>query len=153
MLIRDAVTDTTASASDAGGPWLKPLAFDRQRTTTTPAEIPPIVGFLRSLSSTTEVSRRYLTDDRTGQPHTVLLAAKDGSSCAVTITESEDGTRQVREGGPIPIWTEVEHAYQQWQDSGEARWSKLGVTITPESCTVWLNSPTYTRWQICPPTE
>jgi hypothetical protein len=47
----------------------------------------------------------------------------------------------VREGGPISLWAEVERAYQQWYDWGEPGWDRVGVTVTQETWTVWVDEP------------
>jgi protein-L-isoaspartate(D-aspartate) O-methyltransferase len=121
--------------------WQPELPLDRQRTTTTPAEPPNVVGFLRSVMSTTQLQRRYTVDEQTRQPTAVTLTAADGSRCEVELTPSRNGTRTVREGGPTPLWAEIERAYQQWHDCGEPGWDRVGITITPQTWTVWLDEP------------
>jgi protein-L-isoaspartate(D-aspartate) O-methyltransferase len=121
--------------------WQPELPLDRQRTTTTPAEPPSVVGFLRSAMSTTSLRRRYTFDEQTRQPTAVTLAAADGSCCEVELTPDNNGTRTVREGGPTPIWAEIEHAYQQWRDWDEPGWDRVGITVGPQAWTVWLDEP------------
>jgi protein-L-isoaspartate(D-aspartate) O-methyltransferase len=122
-------------------PWQPELPLDRQRTTTTPAEPPSVVGFLRSVMSTIQLRRRYTFDDQTRQPTAVTLTAEDGSCCDVELTPDNTGARTVREGGPTPLWAEIERAYQQWHDWGEPGWDRVGITVTPQAWTVWVDEP------------
>ncbi len=121
--------------------WQPELPWDRQRTTTTPAEPPSVVGFLRSLMSTTQLRRGYTFDEQTRQPTAVKLTAADGSRCEVELTPSRNGTHTVHEGGPTPLWSEIERAYHQWCDWGEPGWDRVGITIRPPASTVWLDEP------------
>jgi hypothetical protein len=122
-------------------PWQIKLPLDRQRTTTAPAEPPSVVGFLRSVMSTTQLRRRYTFDEQTQRPTAVTLTAADGSCCEIELTPDNTGTRTVREGGPTPLWEEVERAYQQWHDWGEPGWDRVGITVTPEAWTAWVDEP------------
>lgn len=57
----------------------------------------------------------------------------------------------MREGGPTPLWAEIERAYQQWRDWGEPGWDRVGITATPETCTVWLDEPYNVIGRVPPP--
>jgi protein-L-isoaspartate O-methyltransferase len=127
--------------------WQPELPLDRERTTITPAEPSGVVRFLRSVTSTTPLRYGYTFDEQTRQPTAVRLAAADGSCCEVEITPDRNGIRTVREGGPTPLWPEIERAYQQWRDWGEPGWDRVGVTVRPEAWTVWLDEPhNIIRW-------
>lgn len=121
--------------------WQPALPLDRHRLTTTPTEPPSVARFVRSVTSTSKLRQRYVFDEQTRQPTTVRLTAADGSCCEVELTPGADGTRTVREGGPTPLWAEVERAYQQWHGWGEPGWERIGITATPQTCTVWLDEP------------
>lgn len=121
--------------------WRSELPLDRQRTTTTPAEPPSVVGFLRSAMSTTPLRRRYIIDEQTRQPTAVKLTSSDGSCCEVELTPDDNGTRAVHEGGPTTLWAEIEHAYQQWHDWDEPGWDRVGITVRPQAWRVWLDEP------------
>ena len=123
-------------------PWESELPLDRERTTSAPAEPPGVASFLRAVMSTTQLRHRYTFDAQTRQPTAVRLAAADGSCCDVDLTSNHDGTRTVYEGGPTPLWTEIEHAYQQWCDWGQPGWDRIGVTVKPDTWAVWLDEPT-----------
>jgi protein-L-isoaspartate O-methyltransferase len=121
--------------------WQPELPLDRERTTVTPAEPSGVVRFLRSVTSSTQLRHGYTFDEQTRQPTAVRLTTADGSCCEVELTPGRNGTRTVREGGPTPLWPEIERAYQQWRDWGEPGWDRVGVTIRPEAWTVWLDEP------------
>ncbi|MGH3568235.1 MAG: methyltransferase domain-containing protein [Pseudonocardia sp.] len=121
--------------------WQPELPLDRERTTTTPAEPPVVVRFLRSVTSTTQLRHGYTFDEQTRQPTAVRLTAADGSCCDVELTLAGNGTRTVREGGPTPLWPEIERTYQQWHDWGEPGWDRVGITARPDAWTLWLDEP------------
>jgi protein-L-isoaspartate(D-aspartate) O-methyltransferase len=122
-------------------PWQPEFPLSRERPTSIPAEPPRVARFLRSVASTTQLRHRYTFDAQTRQPTAVRLSAADGSCCEVDLTPGSTGTRTVREGGPTPLWREIEHAYQQWRDWGEPGWDRVGITVTPHAWTVWLDEP------------
>jgi len=124
--------------------WQPELPLDRERTTTTPAEPSAVVGFLRSVTSTTDLRHGYRFDERTRQRIAIKLAAANGSCCEVELTSDENGSRIVREGGPTPLWSQIEHAYRQWCDWGQPGWDRVGVTVRPDTWTVWLDEPNNT---------
>jgi hypothetical protein len=99
------------------------------------------VRFLRSVTSTTQLRHGYTFDEQTRQPTAISLAAADGSCCEVELTPDSNGTRTVREGGPTPLWPEIERAYQQWHDWDEPGWDRVGITVRPEAWTLWLDEP------------
>lgn len=70
-----------------------------------------------------------------------VLVTTDGSWCEVDPTPGWQWRPHVREGGPTPIWAQVEHAHQQWQDWGRPGWERVGVTARPETATFWLDAP------------
>lgn len=123
-------------------PWQPECVLTRQRTTTTPAEPPGAMRFLSAVMSSTQLRQRYTFDPQNRQPIAVRLVAADGSCCEVDLIPAGNGTWTVREGGPTPLWREIEHAYQQWCDWGQPGWDRIGITVTPETWAVWLDEPT-----------
>jgi protein-L-isoaspartate(D-aspartate) O-methyltransferase len=133
-------------------PWQHELPLDRERTTRTPAEPSTVAQFFRSVMSTIPLRHRYTFDEQTRQPTAVRLATADGSCCEVELTSDRNGTRTVREGGPTPIWWEIERAYQQWCDWGEPGWDRVGITVRHEAWMVWLDEPrNIIRWPAAGP--
>lgn len=117
---------------------------DRERTTTAPAQ--PwqdelVVWFMAAVNLPAGVSCGYVLDERTGQPRAAMLSVPDGSSCTVSLTVGRDGSRIVREGGSTPLWEHVETAHDRWQAAGRPGWERLGMTVTPDEQTVWLDDP------------
>jgi len=124
-----------------GPTWQSEFPLSRQRPTSIPAEPPLVARFLGSVTSTIQRRHRYTFDAQTQQPTAVRLSAADGSCCEVDLTPDRTGTHTVREGGPTPLWREIEHAYQQWRDWGEPGWDRVGITVTAHTWTVWLDEP------------
>lgn len=84
--------------------------------------------------------------DAPGEPNRIFLSATDGSWCEVT---AKDGVKELVEDGPDSLWHRFESAYDQWRAAGEPDWHHLGLTVTPESHTVWLDAPySDRRWHI-----
>jgi protein-L-isoaspartate(D-aspartate) O-methyltransferase len=138
-------------AEESSPQWRPALPLDRKRLTTTPAEPSGVARFFRSITSPSMLRQRYVFDEQTWQPTAVRLAAADGSCCEVDLTPDRNGTCTVREGGPTPLWAEVERAYRQWHDWGEPGWDRVGITAKPEICTVWLDEPYNVIGRVPPP--
>ena len=51
-------------------------------------------------------------------------------------------SREVREGGPLAIWTAFEAVHGEWETLGRPGWDRLGLTVTANGRhRVWLDSP------------
>jgi methyltransferase of ATP-grasp peptide maturase system len=70
----------------------------------------------------------------------VFLTSADGSWCAVS-NHTDNGTRQVWEAGPTPLWNAVEDAHQLWHELGQPGWDRFGLTVATEQQWIWLDSP------------
>lgn len=81
-----------------------------------------------------------------GMVNTFLLDSVT-DAFAVLAPDSEGGWT-VRQGGPYRLWDEVESAISAWREAGSPNPSEFGVTVTPESQTVWLGSPDGPRWPL-----
>lgn len=126
--------------------WQSELPLERQRTTTTPPELPAVVWFLRGLMSTAGLRRGYEVDQQTRQPIAMTWATSDGSRCVVDLNASGNGERRVREGGPTDLWGGIERAHRQWLAWGEPGWARFGVTVDVSTVenrqpAVWLDQP------------
>lgn len=85
-------------------------------------------------------------------PEWAIFTAGDGSWCAVRMQADDDGTRQLRQGGPVAVWEVFEHAHRQWDALGRPGWDRLGLTVLPDGfhC-VWLDeSDGAYRWAMPP---
>jgi protein-L-isoaspartate(D-aspartate) O-methyltransferase len=76
----------------------------------------------------------YALDPVTRQPTASTLRAPDGSWCHI-----REGV--IEEGGPTPLWAEVERAYGWWRGQGEPGWQRFGLTVTADAQTLWLDEP------------
>ncbi|WP_371516539.1 methyltransferase [Kitasatospora sp. NBC_01300] len=52
-----------------------------------------------------------------------------------------DGTALAFQGGPRALWSEVEAAASTWLSNGRPGLDRYGLTVTPETNTVWLDGP------------
>lgn len=84
-------------------------------------------------------------------PEWAIFTAGDGSWCAVQM-QADDGTREVRQGGPAAMWDVFEHAHRQWDALGRPDWDRLGLTVLPDGFhRVWLDEPDGAyRWAMPP---
>ncbi len=114
--------------------------LDGQRTTAAPPQ--PWsdhreVWFLATLDLP-GVRYGYTLDPSTRKPKAATLSAPDGSWCEVELAD-DAGARAVREGGPTPLWVQVEHAYQRWHAWDRPDWTRFGVTVTADEQRLWLD--------------
>jgi hypothetical protein len=88
------------------------------------------------------VEHGYVMDPDTGGPCPVFFSSQDGSWCELS-TASEDGTREVWEGGPRRLWASIGAATEFWRQLGEPGWSRFGLTIrSDDKQVVWLDQST-----------
>ncbi|MFD1147963.1 methyltransferase domain-containing protein [Saccharothrix hoggarensis] len=130
--------------TDDGPPVRGPKAAPGpQRDTTAPAQpwnTHREVWLLACLTLPPDVRYGYTLDQTTRAPKATTLSAPDGSWCEVDLTS--DGTpARVREGGPTPLWTRVERAWDAWTGWGEPGWGRFGLTVTPDTHALWLDEP------------
>lgn len=99
------------------------------------------VWLLACLSLPDNLRYGYTLAPTTRTPRAATLSAPDGSWCEIDLSTADDGTRQIREGGPTPLWVAVEHAYQRWLQWQQPSWERFGLTITTDTQVVWLDDP------------
>ncbi|SOB84725.1 ATP-grasp peptide maturase system methyltransferase [Streptomyces sp. 1331.2] len=78
---------------------------------------------------------RLTADDVTGQ----WFLHPDGSWAV--LESRPDGTRRAFQGGPRALWSELEAAATAWVSNGRPGLERYGLTVTPETNTVWLDTP------------
>ncbi|MFI6155092.1 protein-L-isoaspartate O-methyltransferase [Kitasatospora sp. NPDC051170] len=76
--------------------------------------------------------------DRHGTGRTEIW---DGTSYAHCRYADWDGPHAVSQSGPRSLWDELETAHRWWHDQGRPGLERLGLTVTPERHTVWLDHP------------
>ncbi len=85
-----------------------------------------------------DVSRGFGTSDD-GQP-TLYLFAPDGSEASIE-TEKTHGRYRVSQTGPRRLWDIVEQIHEFWQNAGQPRYDRFGLTATAAEQYVWLDDP------------
>ncbi|MGH3799799.1 MAG: ATP-grasp peptide maturase system methyltransferase [Pseudonocardiaceae bacterium] len=77
------------------------------------------------------------------------LLGRDGSWAYQTFTG--DGLVAVQ-GGPRRLWSEVEHAYDEWIAAGSPERHRIGLTVAPDGThCVWIDTPHSARsWPLAP---
>ncbi|MGQ0773372.1 MAG: methyltransferase domain-containing protein [Pseudonocardiales bacterium] len=111
----------------------------RSRSTDVPADPwneAKMAWFLAQFRLPTGISIGYDLDPDTRRPVATTLTAPDGSWVRASLT---DGT--VTEAGDTPLWSDVEWAYAQWTGADRPAWERLGLTVTPDTHTLWLDQP------------
>jgi protein-L-isoaspartate(D-aspartate) O-methyltransferase len=119
-------------------------ATSQQRVTTTPAQpwnTDREVWMLACLTLPSHLRHGYTLDSTTRTPKAATLSAPDGSWCEIELTTANDGSRQIREAGPTPLWTHIEHAYQHWHQHNQPSWQRFGLTTTANTQEFWLDEP------------
>lgn len=114
----------------------------RERTTmldlTRPWEHPPFWFFAHTvLPPGTSFSLRVNGPDQ--PPRNTVLHAPDGSWCEVR-EDPDNGTRQVWEAGPHPLWRIIEDTHTEWLHLGKPGWERFGLTVTPDHQFSWLDT-------------
>lgn len=94
-----------------------------------------------SLALPADLRYGYTLDPSTRTPRAATLSAPDGSWCEIDLTTADDGSRQLREGGPTPLWAQAEDAYQRWHQWGQPTWERFGLTTTADTHAIWLDDP------------
>jgi hypothetical protein len=82
-------------------------AISRRRVTTTPAQpwnTDREVWLLACLTLPNHLRHGFTLDPVTRVPTSATLSAPDGSWCEIDLTTADDGSRQIRESGPTPLW-------------------------------------------------
>jgi methyltransferase of ATP-grasp peptide maturase system len=61
---------------------------------------------------------------------------------------TDSGEQVVEQGGPRRLWDVVERGHLEWTALGEPRRDRFGITVTPDSQYLWLDSPDGHRWPL-----
>ncbi|MER7113298.1 methyltransferase domain-containing protein [Saccharomonospora azurea] len=113
-----------------------------------------LVWFLAALELGRDIAHGYtLPPDAgpgyDGPPSAAFLTTPDGSWAEVTLAAEPNGEHVVVEGGPRRVWRVVEHAHHTWARLGRPGWNRFGLTVTPDTHTLWLDRPDSPHtWQI-----
>jgi methyltransferase of ATP-grasp peptide maturase system len=118
-----------------------------ERTTTLDPRTPwtnPVVWFLTALRIGPHYRMGYSGGDPRHGPNAVCLSTPDGSRSEITLTANADGTRTVRETGHRRLWSHLEDAHRLWEAAGHPNWPRLGLTVTPNTQTLYADEPANT---------
>ncbi|AOS61629.1 methyltransferase domain-containing protein [Actinoalloteichus hymeniacidonis] len=75
-------------------------------------------------------------------PEWAVFSTPDGSWSAVGMQADENGRRETRQGGPVPLWDAFDEIHATWDALGGPAWDRLGLTVTPdERHRIWLDEP------------
>ncbi|WP_164415036.1 ATP-grasp peptide maturase system methyltransferase [Streptomyces salinarius] len=58
-----------------------------------------------------------------------------------------DVWKSVRQGGPVPLWDNIEQALMAWQEAGSPDISAVQLRVTDNSHTYWIEGHPALRWQ------
>ncbi|MFC4911744.1 methyltransferase domain-containing protein [Actinomadura gamaensis] len=72
---------------------------------------------------------------------TVRIAAREGDSHALAVLSPRSARAEVVQRGPRNLWDELEAAVHQWHAWGRPTPDRFGLTVTPQTQHVWLDSP------------
>jgi hypothetical protein len=143
-----------AHALDRPRPRRQPDAAPDRRTTTLDPRTPwnsLVVWFLASFDLGADIAVGYGRPDQDWNPTVTSITVGDGSWAEVTLTEDQ-GSHQVREGGPRRVWRIIEDAHASWTTFGQPNWDRLGLTVTTDQQRVWLDTATSVHnWPLAPP--
>jgi hypothetical protein len=135
--------------------WPQPTVWQGYRSTlpttgsSPPARSPGPLWFLLHLWEGGSVEHGYAMDPDTGGLGPVFFSSQDSTWCELSIA-SEDGIREVWEGGPRRLWANIEAATEFWRQLGEPGWSRFGLTVlSDDKQAVWLDEPNSdNRWSL-----
>jgi protein-L-isoaspartate(D-aspartate) O-methyltransferase len=69
------------------------------------------------------------------------VATESAATVQVTPEHTDNGRFPVRQHGPRRLWDELEAAYAWWVEHDCPGRARYGLSITPDSQTVWLDQP------------
>ncbi|MBW0010172.1 MAG: methyltransferase domain-containing protein, partial [Pseudonocardiales bacterium] len=101
----------------------------------------PVVWFLAALRLGGHYRLGYTGGDPHHGPDAVSITTPEGSRAEITLATDHDDGHRVSETGPVRLWQHVEHAHQQWESAGRPGWPRLGLAVTPDTQTIYIDEP------------
>ncbi|NIJ12955.1 methyltransferase of ATP-grasp peptide maturase system [Saccharomonospora amisosensis] len=116
-----------------------------------------LVWFLASFELGAEIAYGYTLPEGgaipaySGAPPTASwIATPDGSWAEIALA-TQNGQHEVAEGGPRRLWRFVEQAHRTWTDLRRPGWDSFGLTVTPDTHTVWFDQADGEHtWRLAP---
>jgi protein-L-isoaspartate(D-aspartate) O-methyltransferase len=147
MAMRHLSTGTTEPAADV----MPSERWTREHQTATVPALPSeqrVPWFLAHFDMPPGVTFGHRLDPATRRPTAGTVTAPDGSRVEINVT-THDGVRDVRETGPTLMWDAIDTAYETWHAADQPDWPRLGLTVTRDAQTVWLDDPdSDRRWTL-----
>lgn len=112
---------------------------EERTTAVDPVELDGGFRFLAQFRLPPGTLHTLTADD--GTPTATCLTNRDGSWCSVDRTAEESGRYRVWHAGPRDLWADVERAHDEWATMDAPAWHRFGLTATPTTQWVWLDSP------------
>ncbi|AEH08548.1 MULTISPECIES: methyltransferase domain-containing protein [Protofrankia] len=81
-----------------------------------------------------------ITGQRGDDDTATLLLSHPASRSWASLTPGTTA-HEVRQYGPRRLWDDLETAYRWWTDAGRPDHTRIGITVTPEGQTFWLDTP------------
>lgn len=79
---------------------------------------------------------------------TVSTYVLDATNDTFAVLTPNGGGWTVRQGGPAPLWDDLERGLALWHAAGCPAPSEFGVTVAPDVQRVWLGSPEGPSWPL-----
>jgi protein-L-isoaspartate(D-aspartate) O-methyltransferase len=95
----------------------------------------------------TDVQYSVARDDDLPETYELLVydvATESAATVQVSPQHTDNGRFPVRQHGPRRLWNEVETAHAWWIEHDRPGRTRYGLTITPDTQTVWLDQPSNT---------
>ncbi|MGH3912097.1 MAG: methyltransferase domain-containing protein [Pseudonocardiaceae bacterium] len=92
----------------------------------------------------TDVQSSVAHDDDQPDTYELLLydvTTESAATVQVTPDYTDHGRFPVRQHGPRRLWDEAETAHTWWTEHGRPARARYGLTLTPDTQTVWLDKP------------
>lgn len=116
--------------------------LERGRRSTTRLDPQPWAAAIPWFLAQARLPRRITFGYRGCGPEWTTFTGKDGSWCAVRLAPDEEGAREVRQGGPVAIWDQLDDVHAMWERLGRPGWERLGLTVGSDGHhRVWLDEP------------
>ncbi|MET8542606.1 methyltransferase domain-containing protein [Kitasatospora sp. NPDC004799] len=137
MRLRQQRAPRASSRDYLSGPW--PADGAKSQTALSPEEVG---GWSAMFAVGVQMPEAFpLTERYDDGTYTLWLHDTAVTSWATADWEPDRTAYEVVQSGPRALWDEVEAAWSWWDARGRPGFDRFGLTVTPDSHTVWLDSP------------